>query len=684
VSAGGSQAVLALKSALKASAFWRAADRSARQSAAHSAGCLGELRTCARLSTLALQGVHHLDDRRWRGGGQANLDHLVVGPSGVFVVDSKNWVGRIDVTDGQLRQDGVPRDERLIALSWLAGRVDEVLATTSAPTLQAAAVACFTRPSPHLPPALGRIRLVDEPRLAELVSAGPPVLHADQVAELVEVLAYAFPPYEVDAGELAQAQGVLFDELQSRHAGLRVALERPVEEWTVWLHPEQARFVRRSFSGPARIRGAAGTGKSAVALHRVAWLAETRGGRYLVTSYVTTLPAILRESYATLSPATRHQVEFTGLHRWAIDFLAARGKPVRCDTWRAKRAFDESWARHGDSLVTDRLKKDYFKEEVETVVKGRALRDLDAYLELDRGGRRVPLGVPQRRTVWRLAQAYDAALAAARCVDTADVLRLARDELRRQPLESPYAGVVVDEVQDLPLVGLQLAHELAGGDRSDGLLLIGDGQQAVYPGAVRLAEAGISVTGRAVVLRTNYRNTVEILAAAWGVVAGDEFDDLDGAPEPGERDVEVVRHGEVPQSVTADTVAEHDAALVWDLQAALGRGLQPGDVALLCPTNAMAEEYAELLQREGIPAVLLKSAAARSAPAVRVGTYQRAKGLEFPHVVVPRLDKQTMLLTSGGCDARAEREELARRQLFVALTRARDSLWLGRVGGGGR
>jgi hypothetical protein len=109
--------------------------------------------------------------------------------------------------------------------------------------------------------------------------------------------------------------------------------------------PEQARFVRRSFSG--RRGSAARPGPArASSLHRVAWLAETRGGRYPVTSFVTTLPAILRDSHAVFSPATLDRVEFTGLHRWAVGLLVARRRPVRCDTWRAKRAS----TRYGDSL----------------------------------------------------------------------------------------------------------------------------------------------------------------------------------------------------------------------------------------------------------------------------------------------------------------------------------------------
>ena len=66
--------------------------------------------------------------------------------------------------------------------------------------------------------------------------------------------------------------------------------------------------------------------------------------------------------------------------------------------------------------------------------------------------------------------------------------------------------MIVDEVQDLSCVGLELLHELRTRE-ADGLLLVGDGQQSIYPGGFTLAEAGISVVGRSVVLDRNYRNT---------------------------------------------------------------------------------------------------------------------------------------------------------------------------------
>lgn len=678
MAAGGSQAVQAVRSVMDA--FWVSKQRD-RRAARHKAGCRGERAVCAELSKLAVYGFHHLDDLRWRQDpkNKVNLDHLVIGPAGVFVVDAKNWAGRIEVRASSLLQNGDNCDDRLIALTWLTHRVEEVLLAAGI-ACRPQAVVCFASGQPTLPPALGRTLLTDVERVVGMLSARAAVLSPDQISQAAELLSFAFPPYDVDPQELAEAEGLLFPEDDTRHAGLKTALSRPLEEWMVWLHPEQASSVRRSFPGPARIRGAAGTGKTCVALHRTAWLASTRPGRFLVTSYVKTLPPTLEAAYARLSPSTSDRVDFQHLHGVALVILSDRGHVIRPDL--GVTAFTLAWRAHRTALEGIGLSKRYFQEEVSSVIKGRDLQDLDSYLTLTRVGRRTPLRADARAAVWALKEAYDAELATRGEHDMIDLLRMARDEVRRAPY-SKWTGVAVDEVQDLPLVGLQLLHELAGGDRPDGLLLVGDGQQAIYPGGFRLVEAGIQLNGRAVVLRKNYRNTVEILATARAVVAADAFDDVDVTGESAERDIEVVRHGDLPTTGTYESVEEHDQALLWDLHALGDRGVPWAEIGLLCQTNDEARDWARRLKAAGVPAVLLTSAKAGESDGVRVGTWFRSKGMEFPHVFLPQVDRSTMLLTGAGEQAEQEKAELLRRTLYVAMTRARDTLWVGRVAGGG-
>ena len=76
---------------------------------------------------------------------------------------------------------------------------------------------------------------------------------------------------------------------------LERALEFPWEKWTVFLHPAQRRIVEAAYSGPARVSGSAGTGKTIVALHRAVHLARAQpDARVLLATFSNTLANALR------------------------------------------------------------------------------------------------------------------------------------------------------------------------------------------------------------------------------------------------------------------------------------------------------------------------------------------------------------------------------------------------------
>ena len=102
----------------------------------------------------------------------------------------------------------------------------------------------------------------------------------------------------VERGALAGLSSLLSPQELQR------LMSAPIEDWMIFLHPDQRALVERRFSGPARVRGSAGTGKTVVALHRAAVLAKRftgSGGRarkappsILFTTFVRSLTPVLR------------------------------------------------------------------------------------------------------------------------------------------------------------------------------------------------------------------------------------------------------------------------------------------------------------------------------------------------------------------------------------------------------
>ena len=282
--------------------------------------------------------------------------------------------------------------------------------------------------------------------------------------------------------------------------------------------------------------------------------------------------------------------------------------------------------------------------------------------------------------MWQLHGAYYFALREAHVHDFADIILLAEQSLKKIPLEG-YSAVIVDEAQDLSCAMIRMLHSIVG-DRADGLNLIGDGQQTIYPGGYTLAEANISIAGRGVILTKNYRNTIEIADFALSLVEGDEFVDIEGTPSKADVTSEVVRHGAKPQVERFTSRADHDHSLVEHVRRLLRVGVHLGDIGILAPTNFIAFEVSKALASAAIKSIELLDYDGTKVDAIKVGTIKRAKGLEFKQVLVVRtppqlLEPAPVVEDSAVPSPDAERRELDRRELYVAMTRARDGLWVG-------
>ena len=212
----------------------------------------------------------------------------------------------------------------------------------------------------------------------------------------------------------------------------------------------------------------------------------------------------------------------------------------------------------------------------------------------------------------------------------------------------------------------------------DGLLMVGNGQQSIYAGSFTLAEAGISVIGRSTVLNRNYRNGERILSYALAVVAGDRYDDLDSDPAAGSRELEAARPGGTVVEVAGDRITQGVRMLEHIRKLHHEDGVRYGDMAVLAPGNSTAARWRKMLASGGIPVIALEEYRGTPCDQVKVGTFHRAKGLEFAQVFIPdRHAYPRPRLPHESDDAYRERAELERRVLFVAMTRARDGLWLG-------
>ncbi|GAA3339126.1 hypothetical protein GCM10017714_13350 [Curtobacterium pusillum] len=652
-----------------------------------------ESETAQLLAPLAGIGYHLLADRRWPGSRTAQVDMVVVGRAGIFIVDTKAWRevavhgdritrGQEDVTDdiARLADLAYSTEAALADIGLAPGEVHAVAALAGQKRMHARVASVDVIGTHdlvgHITKRGARLSAsrVDEVLAAMLTHF--PVIGDDAASAPQVVVPAAVLPRE-SAPTPAPTIAALDDELTDQL--LDGVLESPIEDWMAFLDPAQAKLVRRSFNGPARIRGAAGTGKTVVGLHRAAYLARSTGGRVLFTTYIKTLPRVLESLLERLAPDMVGRVDFVGVHAFATRLLKGRGIAFRAPGLEARLAFDDAWnaIRASSPLRSSRFSRPYWEDEIKHVIKGRGLTRFEQYADLARVGRKHALPLETRQAVWDLYEAYSRGLRERRAHDWEDIVLLARDAVAAVPLER-YDAVIVDEAQDLSCAMVSLMHHLVG-DRADGLTLIGDGQQTIYPGGYTLGEVGISLSGRGVVLDVNHRNTAEILEFAKEMVADDQFVDIEGVDGVGDTVSAISRSGPAPAFHRFSSRAEHDRVMLARLSEVLRLiGTGHGDVGILTATNRQADDVRAVLRAAGVPVVMLDEYSGRTTDAVRLGTVKRAKGLEFKQVLLAHVDRGMVdAAPAESSESDRERRERGRRKLYVGMTRARDGLWVG-------
>ena len=140
----------------------------------------GEEATARVLSTLPVKEWRVYQDMPWPGRRFASIDHVVVGPPGVFVIDSRFWEGTLEVGDGVLRQNGRDRVKAAIPVAEAAAAVLEMIPGLHEDLV--AGVLCLVGPEP-LSGTTNGVTIRTTANLIETLTACPPVLDDAAIAD---------------------------------------------------------------------------------------------------------------------------------------------------------------------------------------------------------------------------------------------------------------------------------------------------------------------------------------------------------------------------------------------------------------------------------------------------------------------------------------------------------------------
>lgn len=456
----------------------------------------------------------------------------------------------------------------------------------------------------------------------------------------------------------------------SDDAALAAILNAPLSQWRVFLHPTQNKLAVGDRSGPMRVLGGAGTGKTVLAMHRAKWLAENRcqgGKKVLFTTFTKNLATDIEDNLKTLcSAATLEKIEVKNLDAWVHAFLRSQ-KYEHSIVYNRREAAHDAW-QNALTLKNPSLSLDdrFYEDELEQVVLAQGISTLDEYRMARRSGRGVTLTRAKRDGIWPVFEEYRSQLAARKLKEVDDAYRDAAMLIAQDTaVAARYAAIVVDETQDFGPQALRLLRALVPPAPND-LFFVGDGHQRIYTrNRAAMSRCGIAIQGRSRKLYINYRTTEEIRRQAVALLEGIEIDDMDEGVDEDKR-YKSLSHGPKPTIEHVETMEQAFEMIKAQLLPRLDVApeMLPPAICVITATKTLREQVNQYLRQLGIETHVIEANGRDSADrkAVRLATMHRAKGLEFDCVIV---------LATSCQPTDPARFETQQKLIYVALTRAK-------------
>ena len=417
------------------------------------------------------------------------------------------------------------------------------------------------------------------------------------------------------------------------------------------------------------VRGIPGSGKTLVLIRRAKKLAISAsstpgmGAPVEAVHLFTFAGALDRLTKEVIELKGWHDIGVSTFHSWAMQLLRDLGLPNWTVRDRDQVALLEELLAgvQSDDSVLKRDIRQFWITEMKWI-KGRGIGSETEYVEATRSGLGTRLDRKKRPIVWSVFEQYRGRLASQNKVDWEDFAPLLLANLKRIPASRKIRHILIDEAQDLTLSELRLLRGMA----TESLSIAADEKQQIYNHGFTWKEVGIDIRGQASKrLKGTHRSTKQIISLARTLqLENQEEEPLPDADGP----VPVVHH-----------FSNEEAEKVWVANyVKVLHGREPG-----IRTAIIASEWKLLFhfrhKLKGLNVEVLKDRDSMiMTPGVKLTSCHSAKGLEFDHVIVHRVNEG--LIPRDQAQTGQEEMNVAeylmqwRRLLYVAMTRARLSL----------
>ena len=513
-------------------------------------------------------------------------------------------------------------------------------------------------------------------------------------------------------GELSNLENASFEEVLSIQDGdeariVKVGSDEYTEwlkefaeqgdylEWMLFMHPAQRQIVDEDFSGPSQLSGVSGSGKTCIAIQRAKRLAATsKDAKILLVTLNKSLSGLISSlvNAAVTDTGIRSRIKVTSFFELCQELLKEfepqRDKSYSSVSWKLDEHIDEvfreyyrCWANIEDADILWAIHKslnargvkaeNYVREEFDWVRSAYSQNDRAIYADATkavRSGRAYAFPSDWRAMILKALDGWERKMEAIGVIDYLGLSSAVGKHLDK--ISKRFTNIIVDEAQDFGTAELAILRRMVPPGSND-IFLCGDIAQHVLPKHRDLRQAGIDVRGRARKIFQNYRNTREILEAAYHVLVDNLSDHmLDRA----EDDLEVLdpkyasRSSNKPLVLRANSLQEEIAYALKITSSELE--MHPNAkccIAIAGYSTVEVERYANLI---GITA--LDGSFNLKNENLVLSDLEQTKGYEFDVVIVLNC-REGVLPAQGTLEDESFRDGC---RLYVAMTRAKNELYL--------
>ena len=461
------------------------------------------------------------------------------------------------------------------------------------------------------------------------------------------------------------------------------------QQWMLFMHPEQRKIAHADYSGPARLSGVSGSGKTCVVIKRAIHLAKKYPEEEILILTLNRSLARLIEGLVDYVCQKRYRNKIIVQSFWELCRDELRNfdlpdfdKRFRDVTWKMDEHISEIWEEyyhclnnnfdaevffpvHQSLLNRAVFPKDYLYQELDYIRSAFSKDETDAYLKMERQGRFIAFEEHFREMILKGLEGWEKKMVE---IGTTDYLGLASTLYEYVgDLQPKYRCILVDEIQDFGLLELRIIRKLVAEKEND-IFLSGDTAQQVYTKYHNFPQSGIDIRGRSISCKKNYRNSREILSASFTVLKNN-------VPEDAIRnaDIEIIDPEYAnfstpkPLILFAQNLAQEFAYTINYLRNILDTSHEKACVALCGYTIREVKTIGQ-----GLSLPILDGDTDIDSGEIFLSDLEQTKGFEFDRMCI-------INCASGTIPDKALPEEEWYREVFklyVAMTRAKRELIL--------